>query len=84
MKMYRCTWECCDYHIEQTPFFRTLEEAKNCFWVMIHKQENVSLLTEIQTYYNGCREEAESLKDFVYAVLDGWDICGYETAEFID
>lgn len=83
MTIYRCTWEF-DAYTEFTPYFRTEEKAKDYFWNMIHEKGNDILLAEVQAYYNDCHEEDESFKEFVYAVLDGWDICGYETAELID
>lgn len=83
MKIYRCKWEIDDRYVV-TPYFRTVEKAKDYFLDMILKTENADLLEEIQWYYDDNREEDESFEDFVYAILDGWDICGYETAELID
>ena len=83
MKIYRCKWEIDDRYVV-TPYFRTVEKAKDYFLEMILKAENTFILEEIQEYYVNCCDEGESFEDFVYNVLDGWDICGYETAEVLD
>ena len=83
MKIYRCYWEIDDAHMK-TPYFRTVEKAKDCFLDMILKTENTYILEELQEYYVNCCDEGENFEDFIYNVLDGWDICGYETAELID
>ena len=83
MKIYRCYWEF-NAFTEKTPYFTTEEKAKNYFWEMIHEDGNFSLLEEVLEYYKDCHEENENLKDFVYAVLDGWDICGIDETEVID
>lgn len=83
MKIYRCYWEF-NAFTEQTPYFTTKEKAKNYFWNMVNEKENFSLLEEVLRYYEDCHEENENLKDFVYNVLNGWDICGIEDTEVID
>ena len=64
------------------PCFTTKEKAKDYFWNMLHDNEDLYDDFKEMFYDNG--EEDESFKDFVYAVLNGWDMCGVEENELID
>lgn len=84
MKIYRARWNH-DWKPDLiTPYFTSKQKAMDCFWEMLYTTEYDYILEDAKMSYSECAEDNETFKQFIYNVLNGWDICCMDEAEFIN